>query len=242
MVVDTTPKILVVDDDPAIRNLVHRFLNQKYQVDSAADGDRALALFDEFQPVLVILDWNLPDTTGYHLCQEMQRRTNVFVIMLSSRTDEADQLKVLSAGADDYICKPFGLAQLAIRIEVVLRRMRPVTPSRIVFDRFAIDPVRREATLHDRIIKLTALEFDILYFLASHSGQSWSRQQLIEKIWGWNCDDTGEEQVVSVHIGQIRKKMIQVDVTGSQFIKTVRGYGYRFEPPSRTAMAICQFI
>ena len=116
--------------------------------------------------------------------------------------------------------------------------MRSVTASRIVFDRFAIDSARREATLNDRIIKLTAWEFKILYFLASHSGQSWSRQQLIEKIWGWNCDDTGEEQVVSVHIGQIRKKMIQVDATGSQFIKTIRGYGYKFEPPDRTARAI----
>lgn len=239
MVVDTTPKILVVDDDPAIRNLVHRFLNQKYQVDSAADGDRALALFDEFKPVLVILDWNLPDTTGYHLCQEMQRRTNVFVVMLSSRTDEADRLKVLSAGADDYICKPFGLAELAVRIEVVLRRMRPVNPARIVFDRFAIDPARREATLNDQIIKLTALEFNILYFFASHPGESWSRQQLIEKIWGWNCNYIGEEQVVSVHIGQIRKKMIQVDPKVPQFIKTIHGYGYRFDPPDRMAMAIC---
>ena len=238
MTTDTTPKILVVDDDSSIRNLVHRFLNQKYQVDSAADGETALELFEKLKPLLVVLDWNLPDTTGYHLCQEMQRRTNVFVIMLSSRTDEADKLKVLSAGADDYICKPFGLAELAIRIEVVLRRMRPVTPSRIVFDRFAIDSARREATLNDRIIKLTALEFNILYFLASHSGQSWSRQQLIEKIWGWNCNDTGEEKVVSVHIAQIRKKMIEVDATGSQFITTIRGYGYRFEPPSPTAMAI----
>ncbi|MEG4811684.1 response regulator transcription factor [Microcoleus sp. F8-D3] len=238
MTADTTPKILVVDDDSSIRNLVHRFLTQKYQADSAADGETALELFEKLKPLLVVLDWNLPDTTGYHLCQEMQRRTNVFVVMLSSRTDEADRLKVLSAGTDDYICKPFGMAELAIRIEVVLRRMRTVIPSRIVFDRFAIDSARREATLNDRIIKLTALEFNILYFLASHSGQSWSRQQLIEKIWGWNCGDTGEEKVVSVHIGQIRKKMIEVDATGSQFIKTIRGYGYRFEPPSPTAMAI----
>ncbi|MEG4351316.1 response regulator transcription factor [Microcoleus sp. LAD1_D5] len=205
---------------------------------SAADGATALTLFEKFKPLLVVIDWNLPDTTGYHLCQEMQRRTNAFVVMLSSRTDEADKLKLLSAGADDYICKPFGLAELAIRIEVVLRRMSPVTPSRIVFDQFVIDSACREATLNDRIIKLTALEFNILYFLASHSGQSWSRQQLIEKIWGWNCDNTGEEKVVSVHIGQIRKKMIQVDATGSQFIKTIRGYGYRFEPPSPPAMAI----
>ncbi|MFS8120684.1 MAG: response regulator transcription factor, partial [Microcoleus sp.] len=211
MTTNTAPKILVVDDDSPIRNLVHRFLNQKYQVNSAADGETALALFEEFKPMLVVLDWNLPDTTGYHLCQEMQRRTNVFVIMLSSRTDEADKIKVLSAGADDYICKPFGLQELAMRIEVVLRRMRCVTSSRMVFDRFAIDSVRREATLNDKIIKLTALEFKILHFFASHPGQSWSRQQLIEKIWGWNCNDTGEEKIVSVHIGQIRKKMIHID-------------------------------
>ncbi|MGB3265767.1 MAG: response regulator transcription factor [Microcoleus sp.] len=238
MTANTAPKILVVDDDPSIRTLVHRFLTQKYQVDSAADGETALALFEEFKPMLVVLDWNLPDTTGYHLCQEMQRRTNVFVVMLSSRTDEADKIKVLSAGADDYICKPFGLQELAMRIEVVLRRMRCVTPSRMVFDRFAIDSARREATLNDQIIKLTALEFNILYFLASHPGKSWSRQQLIEKIWGWNCSNTEEEKVVSVHIGQIRKKMIEVDATGSQFIKTIRGFGYRFEPPSPAAMAI----
>ncbi|NJK70637.1 MAG: response regulator transcription factor [Microcoleus sp. SU_5_3] len=118
-----------------------------------------------------------------------------------------------------------------LRLEVVLRRTRAVNPSRIVFDRFAIDSVRREATLNDLIIKLTALEFNILYFLASHPRQSWSRRQLIEKIWGWDCNDTGEEQLVSVHIAQIRKKMIQVDAIGSQFIKTIHGYGYRFEPP-----------
>jgi two-component system, OmpR family, alkaline phosphatase synthesis response regulator PhoP len=162
----------------------------------------------------------------------------MFLRSCGRRTEEADKLKVLSAGADDYICKPFGLAQLALRIEVVLRRMKPVTSSRIVFDRFPIDSARRKATLNDRIIRLAALKFNILYFLASHSGQSWSRQQLIEKIWGWNCDDTGEEQVVSVDIGQIRKKMIQVDATGYGFIKTIGGYGYRFDPPDCTAMAI----
>jgi two-component system alkaline phosphatase synthesis response regulator PhoP len=230
MTTNTAPKIMVVDDDSPIRNLVHRFLNQKYQVDSAADGETALALFEEFKPMLVVLDWNLPDTTGYHLCQEMQRRTNVFVIMLSSRTDEADRLKVLSAGADDYICKPFGLAELGMRIEVVLRRMRCVTPSRIVFDRFAIDPARREATLDDQIIKLTGLEFKILYFLASHPGISWSRQQIIEKIWGWKSNYPSEERVVDVHIGQIRKKIIKVDATGPHLSQTVRDYGYRFEP------------
>lgn len=229
MTANTVPKILVVDDDPPIRNLIHRFLNQKYEVHSAADGETALALFEEFNPMLVILDWNLPDTTGYHLCQEMQRRTNVFVVMVSSRTDEADKLKVLSAGADDYICKPFGLAELAIRIEVVLRRMRCLTPSRIVFDRFAIDPARREITLNDTVIKLTAMEFKILHFLARHPGESWSRQQIIEKIWGWKSNYASEERVVDVHIGQIRKKMAKVDASGRLLIQTVRDYGYRFD-------------
>jgi len=103
---------------------------------------------------------------------------------------------------------------------------------------YSIDSARREATLNDRIIKLTAWEFNILYFLASYSGQYWSRQQLSEKIWGWKCEETGEEQVVSVDIGQIRKQMIQVDATGSGFIKTIKGYGYRLDPPDHTAIAI----
>jgi DNA-binding response OmpR family regulator len=129
-------------------------------------------LFEQLKPLLVALDWNLPDTTGYHLCQEMQHRTNVFAIVLSSRTDEADKVKVLSASAENYICKPFGLAELAIRIEVVLRRLRPVTRSRIVFDWFALDSARREATLNDRIIKLIALEFNIFRTYATDTWRS----------------------------------------------------------------------
>jgi len=120
MTTDTAPKIIVVDDDPAIRNLVHRFFNQKYQVDLAADGETALALFEKIKPLLVVLDWNLlilQAITSAWKCSA------VLMFLRScdrSRIDEADKLKVLSAGADDYICKPFGLAELAISIEVVL--------------------------------------------------------------------------------------------------------------------------
>lgn len=227
----TNPKILVVDDDYGVRNLIYRFLSRKYQIESAADGKSALALFEQFKPDLVILDWNLPDTTGYHLCQEMQLRTNVLVMILTSRTDEADKIKVLAAGADDFITKPFSLAEVELRIQALLRRIRTINPSpaqRLVFHQLAINPDGREVTLNDKPLSLTALEFNILHFLASHPGQAWSRTQLIQKIWG--CDYVGDGRVVDVHIGQLRKKM-EVDTNLPEYIKTVRGYGYKFEPP-----------
>lgn len=227
----TNPKILVVDDDFSVRNLIYRFLSRKYQIESAADGKTALSLFDQFNPALVILDWNLPDTTGYQLCQEMQSRTNVLVMILTGRTEEADKLKILSAGADDFITKPFSLAEIEVRVQALLRRIRSINSSptqRLVFKQLAINPDGREVTLSGKPLALTALEFNILHFLASHPGQAWSRPQLIQKIWG--CDYVGDGRVVDVHIGQLRKKL-EVDTTVPEFIKTVRGYGYKFEIP-----------
>lgn len=231
MVSANTSKILVVEDDCNVRTLVHRFLSRKYQIQSAANGEAALSLFKQFEPTLVILDWNLPDTSGYNLCLEMQSRTNVLVMVLSSRTDEADKLRILSAGADDYISKPFSLTEVEVRVAVLLRRIRSLTSpqtQRLVFNQLAIDLVRREVILNNKSLNLTTLEFDILYFLASYPGQAWTRTQLIQRIWG--CTFVGDSRVVDVHIGQIRKK-IQVDSTVPEFIKTVRGYGYKFAPP-----------
>ncbi|MHC5596185.1 MAG: response regulator transcription factor [Nostoc sp.] len=224
-----TPKILIVDDDFGVRNLVYRFLSRKYQIESAGDGKTALSLFEKFNPALVILDWNLPDVTGYSLCQQMQSRTNVLVLILTSRTDEADKIKILSAGADDFMTKPFSLAEVEVRVEALLRRIRYINASptqRIVFKQLTINPESREVTLNDKPLALTALEFNILHFLASHPNQAWSRPQLIQKIWG--CDYAGDGRVVDVHIGQLRKKM-EVDASVPEFIKTVRGYGYKFE-------------
>jgi DNA-binding response OmpR family regulator len=186
-------------------------------------------LFEKFNPALVILDWNLPDVTGYSLCQQMQSRTNVLVLILTSRTDEADKIKILSAGADDFMTKPFSLAEVEVRVEALLRRIRYINVSptqRIVFKQLTINPESREVTLNDKPLALTALEFNILHFLASHPNQAWSRPQLIQKIWG--CDYAGDGRVVDVHIGQLRKKM-EVDASVPEFIKTVRGYGYKFE-------------
>ncbi len=225
-------KILVVDDDPAIRNLIHRFLSkQNYEVESASDGKSALELFEQLNPELVILDVNLPDTTGYQLCREMQQRTGVFVLMLTSRTDEADIIQGFSQGADDYITKPFRLVEIAARVAAILKRRRIVTANELqslTFGGLYIDPVRREVTLNSEMVPLTALEFDLLYFLARHPNRVWRRNELLQQVWDY--DYVGDQRVVDVHIGQIRRK-IEPDATLPSLIQTVRGVGYKFELP-----------
>lgn len=224
-------KILVVDDDPAIRNLIHRFLSQQgYQVESGEDGQTGLELFEQLNPDLVVLDVNLPDTTGYKLCQEMQRRTGVFVLMLTSRTDEADKMKGFAEGADDYITKPFSLVEIGARVAAILKRKRIVTPAEqqsLNFGHLLIDPVRREVILSNQIVALTALEFDLLYCLASKPGRVWRRSELLHEVWDYEY--VGADRVVDVHIGQIRRK-IEPDANQVSMIQTVRGVGYKFEP------------
>ena len=226
-------KILVVDDDPAVRNLIQRFLlKQNYQVESAEDGKTALAIFEQFNPDLVILDVNLPDALGFNLCQEMQNRSGVFVLLLTSRTDEADKIRGFSKGADDYLTKPFGLGELEVRVAAILRRQRVVANTeqqRLVFEKLIIDSVRREVMVNNETIALTALEFELLHFLASHPGRVWRRAELIQQVWDYEY--VGDQRVVDVHIGQIRKK-IEVDPTQSTLIQTIRGVGYKFECPT----------
>ena len=228
-----TAKILVVDDDPAVRNLVLRFLSkQDYEVESAEDGKNALAVFEQLNPDLVVLDVNLPDANGYDLCKEMQTRTGVFVLMLTSRSDEADKIRGFAEGADDYLTKPFSLGELEVRVGAILKRQRPVTTAEqqcLSFNTLEIDPVRREVTLERELVPLTALEFDLLHFLASHPGRVWRRAELIQKVWDYEY--VGDQRVVDVHIGQIRKK-IELDTTQPAMIQTVRGVGYKFEPPA----------
>lgn len=229
-------KILIVDDDPSIRNLIQRFLSkQNYQVEAAEDGKTALAAFEQFNPDLVILDVNLPDVLGYNLCQEMQNRTKVFVLMLTSRADEADKIRGFSQGADDYLTKPFSLGELEVRVGAILKRQRVVTTAekqRLTFDKLVIDPERREVTINNQLIALTALEFDLLSFLARHPGRVWRRSELIQEVWDYEY--VGDQRVVDVHIGQIRKK-IEIDATQPVLIQTVRGVGYKFEAPNHKA-------
>ncbi len=232
-VVMAPAKILVVDDDIAVRNLIHRFLSKQedYVVEAAEDGKTALALFERLNPNLVILDVNLPDTTGYQLCQEMQRRTGVYIMMLTSRSDEDDVVRGFEKGADDYLTKPFSLAELGARVGAVLKRQRSVAPTPqngIVFGDLLIDPGSREVTLGNAPILLTALEFDLLHFLARNPGRVWRRSELLQEVWDY--DYVGDQRVVDVHIGQIRRK-IEGDSNQPSMIQTVRGVGYKFEAP-----------
>ncbi|MGL5081854.1 MAG: response regulator transcription factor [Microcoleaceae cyanobacterium] len=223
-------KILVVDDDPAIRNLIVRYLTQQdYEVESAKDGQTALDLFDKFNPDLVVLDVNLPDTTGFTLCQEMQSRTHVFILMLTSLTGEADKITGFEKGADDYITKPFGLAELGARVKAILKRQRSVTdnePRSLEYGDITIDPSCREVHVRNQLVSLSALEFDLLYCLASRPGRAWRRSELLQAVWDYDYE--GEQRVVDVHIGQIRKK-IEPSVDKPTLIKTIRGVGYMFD-------------
>ena len=235
MIAMALAKILVVDDDSSIRNLIYRFLSkQNYQVESAEDGKTALTMFEHFNPDLVILDVNLPDAIGYNLCQEMQNRTKVFVLMLTSRADEEDKIRGFSQGADDYLTKPFSLVELEVRVGAILKRQRVVTAAekqRLIFNKLVVDPERREVTIDNQLIPLTALEFDLLRFLASHPGRVWRRSELIQEVWDYEY--VGDQRVVDVHIGQIRKK-IEIDATQPILIQTIRGVGYKFEAPNQT--------
>lgn len=223
-------KILVVDDDWAICHLISRFLSlREYEVKEAHDGKTALEIFDVFTPDLVILDVNLPDYLGYSLCEEMQSRTNVYILMLTSRNDLADKHQGFIRGADDYLTKPFDLKELEFRIKAILKRSRPRKETQkneiLVFDDVVIDPIRRELKVKDQLINLTNLEFNLLYFLACFPDRAWSRTELIEQVWDYSY--VGVKRVVDVHVGQIRRK-IETEAQGPCLIETVRGVGYKF--------------
>jgi len=226
--------ILVVENDAPVRNFIYGCLNQTYQVQSATDGKTALEIFEEFNPVLVIVDGNLPDNIGVKLCEEMQKRRNVFlVVIFRSATGEADRIKIIKAGVDDFIGQPFSLEDLAVRIEILLRGMKTVTPRNLVFGELAIDLMSREVRLKEKTLALTVLEFQLLYFLVTYPGKAWSRQQLTEKVWGWKCNDARDELVVDLYIRLIRRKIAKVDSAVPNFIQTTHGYGCTFAPIDR---------
>ncbi len=211
-------------------HLIDRFLTyNNYLTEVASNCTIARQKLKSFQPNLVILDINLPDDTGLNLCEEVCE-TNAMVVMLSSMSENSYILEAFSKGADDYITKPFDLQILQARIEALMRRgsnniTSTIRKKSIFLDNLIIDFYRREVVLNNRLVLLTALEFDLLYFLANNPNRVWDRAELIAAIWH-NNNYEGDDRKVDIHIGRIRKKI--GDVNG-EFIKTVWGRGYMFE-------------
>lgn len=222
--------VLVVDDEPIVREVVVKYLERAgYRTLEAGDGYTARGLLERESPSLVVLDIMLPGTDGLELCRWIRARSDLPVIMLTARGEEADRIVGLELGADDYITKPFSPRELAARVRTVLRRSSPAPAKaeRLSFESLVIDAARREVTKAGTPLRLTAKEFDLLWFLASHPRRVFSRDQLMERVWGYEAAlDTG---TVTVHIRRLREK-IEDDPSRPRFLQTVWGVGYRLSP------------
>ncbi|MEW6086627.1 MAG: response regulator transcription factor [Chloroflexota bacterium] len=221
-------KILVIDDEPSITNLVSAYLKPEgYEVFIASDGNAGLKAARAFKPDLIILDIMLPGMDGIELLTRLRRESEVYVIMLTAKTEETDKVVGLSVGADDYVTKPFSPRELVARVKAALRRIEAGAGSSgersvLSFKHIRIDVGARKVSVDDQPVELTPIEFDLLKALAENHGRVLTREQLLEKIWGGEY--FGEMRVVDVHLGHVRQKLGREDL-----IATVRGVGYRFE-------------
>jgi DNA-binding response OmpR family regulator len=220
--------VLVVDDEPLVRDVVARYLEHDgHRVVTAADGDSARELIEEEAPSLVLLDVMLPGTTdGLDLCRWIRSSSDLPVILLTARVEEADRIVGLELGADDYVTKPFSPREVAARVKTVLRRARPAEPPvlRLSVGPLELDAARHEVRRGGEALSLTAKEFDLLWFLASNPNFVFSRDQLMHRVWGYSAAlDTG---TVTVHVRRLREKL-EADPSRPQLLETVWGVGYR---------------
>lgn len=223
-----SPLVLVVDDEGPIREIVRRYLQADgIEVIEATDGPSAVDMFAARQPDVVVLDVMLPGFDGIEVLRRVRTTSDAYVLMLTARTEETDRLIGLSVGADDYMTKPFSPRELAARVKALLRRphMAATTSSPSHPAGLSIDPDRHEVRIDDRIISLSALEFELLTALSSTPGRVFSRRQLLERVWGF--DFYGDERVVDVHIRNLRRALGD-DADTPTWIATVRGVGYKF--------------
>ncbi len=222
--------VLVVDDEPIVRDVVVRYLEQEgYRTLQAGDGDEARRLLEREEPSIVVLDLMLPGTDGLSLCKWIRERSDLPVIMVTALGEEADRLTGLELGADDYLTKPFSPRELVARVKAVLRRAsRPGSVGgQIELGDLTVDARRREARRNGSALRLTALEFDLLWFLATNPNRVFSRRELMDEVWGYTSAlDTG---TVTVHVRRLREK-IEADPSKPRHLETVWGAGYRFTP------------
>jgi two-component system alkaline phosphatase synthesis response regulator PhoP len=226
-----TDTVLIVDDEKPIVDLIAAYLQQDgFVVHIAHDGSSAIKAARAVKPALVVLDIMLPGIDGVELCRMLQKELDVYVLMLTARTDEADRLIGLSAGADDYLTKPFSPRELVLRVKAILRRRnhsigKPIDEQpELRFESLVVNPEKHEVWLRGHKIDLTQREFQLLYALAQQPGRVFSRDQLLERVWGQ--DFAGIDRVVDVHIGLLRKKM-EDDPANPTLIQTIRGVGYK---------------
>jgi len=223
--------VLVVDDEEAIADAVRNRLEAEgYRVVVAADGPQAITLNAEHRPDLVVLDLMLPGMDGLEVCKEIQKLRWTPVLMLTARTEEADKVAGFAVGADDYLTKPFSLRELAARVKAILRRMERIRATQhdgpIDRDGLSIDPSRRRVRVDGEEVQLTPLEFEILLALARDPGVVLSRDQLMDRVWGYR--DYAGGRVVDSHVARIRRKLGE-DGVEPRFVRTVHGVGYAFQ-------------
>jgi DNA-binding response OmpR family regulator len=224
------PTVLVVDDEEIVRDVVVRYLERDgYRTLEAATGGEALRLLEQELPSLVVLDVMLPEHDGLEICAWIRERSDLPVIMLTARGDEADRIAGLELGADDYLTKPFSPRELAVRVRNLLRRAssRPQVGPSTSFGDVELDADAREVRKGGVPVRLTLKEFDLLWFLASNPRHVFSRDELMEQVWGYTSSlDTG---TVTVHVRRLREK-VEDDPSHPRHLETVWGAGYRFTP------------
>lgn len=223
------PNILVVDDEQKIREIIRIYLEPEgFQVTEAENGRMALDILSRETFDLVILDLMMPDVDGWAVCREVRKNSSVPMIMLTARGDEIDRVLGLELGADDYMVKPFSPREMVARVKAVLRRTLPEEPKKslLQFDGMTIDPASRQVCVLGRPVSLTPKEYDLLYFLAQSPGRVYTREQLLENVWGY--DFFGEVRTVDTHVTRLREKLARVK-EAPQYVSTVWGVGYKFE-------------
>jgi DNA-binding response OmpR family regulator len=222
-------RILVVDDDATVREVVLSYLRaEQYEVADAADGETALSMIGHDRPDLVVLDLMLPGVDGLEVCRRIRATSDLPIIMLTALGAESDRVNGLELGADDYVAKPFSPRELVLRIASVLRRVgeAPGPDDGVLTDGdLVVDGASRQATRGDQPLSLTAREFDLLRFFVGHPGVAFTREALLERVWGWSF---GDQSTVTVHVSRLREK-IETDPTSPERLQTVWGIGYRWQ-------------
>jgi DNA-binding response OmpR family regulator len=225
--------ILVVEDDRALSEVLrYNLVKEGYEVAVVFDGPQALEMARKGSPDLIILDIMLPGMDGFEVCRILRKEMTMPILMLTAKDEEVDKIVGLEIGADDYMTKPFSMRELLARIRAMLRRAElagpilPISDEAIVVDNLKIEVDRRKVIIRGSLLTLKPKEFDLLLFLAKHRGIVFSREQILEKVWGY--DYAGDTRTVDVHIRWLRKK-IEAEPQKPRYLVTVRGVGYKLE-------------